>query len=174
MSVLDKIILIVVIILLAGFSVVVALTAFGSDILIDWLNMVQSTRIDGLLLVVILLLLVIYLILLLLGEAKTDQCSLTRQAALGELRISVNTIIDLVAENLSTVDGIKDVTVTVTEVDPLKIDLHVKIAPNLHVPQITESIQMQLSDYLRNTIGVQPEAVNVIVTGLQTQQRRVQ
>ncbi|HHT36873.1 MAG: alkaline shock response membrane anchor protein AmaP [Candidatus Wallacebacter cryptica] len=175
MTVLDRLILAVVAIVLLVGGVLVAMTVFGSSALLNWLVTVQNGKLDGLLLVVILLLLVVYIALMLVNDLKRDERALARQTHLGSVRISVQTISELVSEAVKTVEGIKDAAITVTEVEPLSLDLELRLLPDHSIPHLTELVQASVSDYLQQTIGTEAAVINVNVKGVLPQQQiRVQ
>lgn len=130
MTTLDRLILLVVAIVLLVISAFVAMTLFGSSALIDWLLIVQSGKFDGILLIVILLLLVGYLALMLANERKVDERAVVQQTPLGDVRITVPTISELVNKAVQGIEGIKELSITVTEIEPLSLRLELQLLPD--------------------------------------------
>lgn len=171
MTTLDRLILLVVAIVLLVISAFVAMTLFGSSALIDWLLIVQSGKFDGILLIVILLLLVGYLALMLVNERKADERAVVQQTPLGDVRITVPTISELVNKAVQGIEGIKELSITVTEIEPLSLRLELQLLPDRPIPQLTEMVQASVSDYLQQTIGVGASVINVVVKGVASQQQ---
>ncbi len=168
MATLDKVILVVTAVVLLLVGVLVGVTMFGNNSLINWLAAIQTSKLDGFLLIAILVLLIIYLILILINELKVDQRSISRQTDLGDISISVQTITELVSQAANTIEGINDVDITVYEVEPLSLNLELLLAPDYPIPELTESVQIRVSEYLQETVGVTVDNVNVTVKGVLT------
>ena len=170
MDALDRLIVLVVVIALLGLGILVAMTTLGNKVLLNWLIRVQTVRLDGFLLVLILFLLALYLVLMLFNELKTDKRAIVSQTPLGSVRISIQTISELVYQAVRAIEGIKDVKVNIGEVEPLQLDLRLQLFPDYQVPQLAETVQSSVRDYLQQTVGAEVAAVNVMVTGVLSQQ----
>jgi len=170
MVVLDRLILLVVVVVLLVFGVLAAVTTFGNNVLLDWLIRIQTVRIDGFLLVLILFLLALYLLLMLANELKPDKRAIVTNTALGDVKISIQTISELVYQAVRAIEGVKDVKVDIGGVQPLQLDLRLQLLPDYHIPQLAENVQASIRDYLQQIVGTEVAAVNVTVTGVLAQQ----
>ncbi|NMB39121.1 MAG: alkaline shock response membrane anchor protein AmaP [Firmicutes bacterium] len=175
MALVDRIIIAVVAVVLTIIGVFAALTTWGSSVLIDWLVSLKYAKLDGILLIIILLLLAAYLIMMIFSSFKSERRSIVRSTELGDIRINAQTIIGLVDKAVKEIEGIKDVDVRLHEVEPLKVEIGLQLLPDYHIPHLTESIQLEIKNYLQNTVGVETDVINILVKGVLPEQRiRVQ
>lgn len=175
MSHLDRILVIIVSILLLVSAVLIGLSTWGNQLLLSWLFALPQNKFDGILLILILGLLAVYLVLMAVNQVKVDQRSLVRVNELGDIRISAQSIIGLINKATNDIEGIKDVNVNLTEVEPLKVIIELQLLPDFHIPELTESVQSNIKEYLQTTVGVEIDSIGVIVNGIAPQQKtRVQ
>ena len=146
------------------------MAALGNSLLFDWLIRIQSVGLDAFLLVLILFLLASYLVLMLINEMKPDKRAIVSQTPLGDVRISIQTISELVYQAVHAIEGIKGAKVSIGEVEPLQLHLRLQLLPDYQIPQLAETVQSSVVDYLRQTVGIEAAAVNVMVTGVLPQQ----
>lgn len=175
MSLLDRILVVVVSILLLASAVLIGLATWGNQLLLSWLFALPHNKFDGILLILILALLAVYLILMAVNQVKVDQRSLIRANELGDIRISAQSIIGLIKKATNDIEGIKDVSVNLTEVEPLKVIVELQLLPDFHIPELTESVQSNIKEYLQTTVGVEIDSISVVVRGITPQEKiRVQ
>ena len=161
--------------MLTIIAVFVALTTWGNSVLTDWLISLEYAKLDGILLIIIFMLLVAYLIMMIFSSVTFERRSIVRNTALGDIRISAQTIMDLVDKAAKGIEGIKNVDVRLHEVEPLKVEIGLQLLPDYHIPHLTESVQIEIKNYLEHTVGVEIDVINVLVKGVIPEQRiRVQ
>jgi len=165
MSTLDRLITLVVAALLLVTSTLIGLTMFGEVTFVRWLNSLATSKVDGILVIIILGLLAVYLALM-ITKSDTDKRAIVRNTTLGDIRISTQTIIGLVTKTVKDMQGIREVNVTINEVEPIRLTIDVQLLPDFHIPQLTESVQTKVQDYLQNIVGIDVTSVNVAVTGI--------
>ncbi|HOB08081.1 MAG: alkaline shock response membrane anchor protein AmaP [Limnochordia bacterium] len=170
MAVLDRIILSVVIVVLLVMGVLAAATTFGNNMLLDWLIRIQTVKLDGFLLVLIMLLLALYLVLMLVNELKTDKRAIVSQTPLGDVRINIQTISGLVYQAVRAIEGVKDAKVSIGDVQPLQLNLKLQLLPDYQIPQLAETVQASIRDYLQQIVGIEVAQVNVTVFGVLSSQ----
>ena len=141
MTLVDKIITLVVSVVLMLVGLLILLTAWGSNLLLNWLVLLDAVKVDGVLTSLVLLLLSAYLIMMVFGNVKFNGRSITRNTALGNVSVSTQTIMDLVAKATETIDGIKNAEVRITEIEPLRIEIGLELFPDFNIPLLTESVQ---------------------------------
>jgi len=168
--VLDRIILSVVIVVLLVMGVLAAATTFGNNMLLDWLIRIQTVKLDGFLLVLIMLLLALYLVLMLVNELKTDKRAIVSQTPLGDVRINIQTISGLVYQAVRAIEGVKDAKVSIGDVQPLQLNLKLQLLPDYQIPQLAETVQASIRDYLQQIVGIEVAQVNVTVFGVLSSQ----
>lgn len=167
---LDRIILSVVIVVLLVMGVLAAATTFGNNMLLDWLIRIQTVKLDGFLLVLIMLLLALYLVLMLVNELKTDKRAIVSQTPLGDVRINIQTISGLVYQAVRAIEGVKDAKVSIGDVQPLQLNLKLQLLPDYQIPQLAETVQASIRDYLQQIVGIEVAQVNVTVFGVLSSQ----
>ena len=167
---LDRIILSVVIVVLLVMGVLAAATTFGNNMLLDWLIRIQTVKLDGFLLVLIMLLLALYLVLMLVNELKTDKRAIVSQTPVGDVRINIQTISGLVYQAVRAIEGVKDAKVSIGDVQPLQLNLKLQLLPDYQIPQLAETVQASIRDYLQQIVGIEVAQVNVTVFGVLSSQ----
>lgn len=175
MSNLDRIIIVALAVLLVLSAILVAITIGGNTALVNWLAGLEYSIFDGVLLVLILILFAAYLVMMVSSSFRFDRRSLVSKNSFGNICISAQTITGLVSKTVKDVEGIKDVNVKLYEVEPLKIGIVLQLFPDHRIPSLAESIQSKISDYLRQTVGIEAEIINIEVKGVLAEQKmRVQ
>jgi uncharacterized alkaline shock family protein YloU len=138
--------------------------------LLDWLIRIQTVKLDGFLLVLIMLLLALYLVLMLVNELKTDKRAIVSQTPLGDVRINIQTISGLVYQAVRAIEGVKDAKVSIGDVQPLQLNLKLQLLPDYQIPQLAETVQASIRDYLQQIVGIEVAQVNVTVFGVLSSQ----
>ncbi len=151
-------------------GVLAAATTFGNNMLLDWLIRIQTVKLDGFLLVLIMLLLALYLVLMLVNELKTDKRAIVSQTPLGDVRINIQTISGLVYQAVRAIEGVKDAKVSIGDVQPLQLNLKLQLLPDYQIPQLAETVQASIRDYLQQIVGIEVAQVNVTVFGVLSSQ----
>lgn len=165
MTTLDRVIILIVAAILLVISALIGLTTWGNLTLVQWLNSLPATKIDGILVIAIFVLLAVYLVLMRIKPAR-DQRAIVRGLELGDIRISAQTIVELVSTAVRETHGIKDVLVKLDEVEPVSLTLEMQLVPDVNIPQLSEAVQIHVRDYLQNTVGIEVTRVNVSVSGV--------
>lgn len=96
--------------------------------------------------------------------------SIVQRAELGEIRISLVAIENLVQKTVREVGGVRE---TRTRVNPgaegIKVKVHAVMNPENHLPSISKEIQEVIRRRVRETIGVEVEEVAVFIDNLGTE-----
>lgn len=133
-------------------------------------DQIQTVKLDGFLLVLIMLLLALYLVLMLVNELKTDKRAIVSQTPLGDVRINIQTISGLVYQAVRAIEGVKDAKVSIGDVQPLQLNLKLQLLPDYQIPQLAETVQASIRDYLQQIVGIEVAQVNVTVFGVLSSQ----
>jgi len=120
--------------------------------------------------VLIMLLLALYLVLMLVNELKTDKRAIVSQTPLGDVRINIQTISGLVYQAVRAIEGVKDAKVSIGDVQPLQLNLKLQLLPDYQIPQLAETVQASIRDYLQQIVGIEVAQVNVTVFGVLSSQ----
>lgn len=163
MTTLDRVFLAVsavVLFVIAGFLVAAIM---GSPVLVDWLrspNLVLDGSIPALILVVVGIYLVILTVRLEHGKY------IVYANELGRVRVSTRCIEGLIVESARKMEGTKDVRVRIVDVDNPKVSLNIQVMPDFNIPQLTEELQVTVKQYVKDTVGVDLEEVEIVVAGI--------
>ncbi len=162
MSILDRVLMGVVSALLLITATFIALAVWGNTILITWLAGLTTTPFDGGIVSFILALLGIYLIVM-ITKTDTDKRAIVHNTELGVIRISLHSIKGLIMKATHQLQGVQDVTVQLTEGEPIHVRIDLTMLPDHHIPQLTEAVQIKIRDYLQETVGITVEEIDVYV-----------
>lgn len=99
--------------------------------------------------------------------------TLIRQTEMGEVRISLSAVENLVAKVARGLKGVRDVRASVFRT-PGGLGVRVRgvVSPEVNVPETARSIQRAVTDYTRNVVGVEVTEVKVMVQNITNESRR--
>lgn len=163
MTILDRIFLGAIAVIMAGFAGMLALTIFGYNLTLEWLES-PNLVFDGGILTVILLLLAAYLVILITRREQKRFIVYPRE--LGAVKISVDSVESLIMEAASQIPGLEQVKAEITNVDEPKVVLRVRVHPDFNIPQLSEELQESVKDYVQSTVGVTIQEIEVLVVGI--------
>jgi uncharacterized alkaline shock family protein YloU len=109
-------------------------------------------------------------VLMLVNELKTDKRAIVSQTPLGDVRINIQTISGLVYQAVRAIEGVKDAKVSIGDVQPLQLNLKLQLLPDYQIPQLAETVQASIRDYLQQIVGIEVAQVNVTVFGVLSSQ----
>lgn len=164
MAALDKVIVAVSALVLLVVAGSLAYTALGGELVVQWLMALIYSPIDGGILSLLAGLVAVYLIVM--AFKTEDQKAVVHATDLGAVRISLSSIKGLVERACRKVPGIKDVQVHLSEGEPLSVRLDLQLLPDFHIPQLTEEVQSSVQSYLRDTVGITVNEIQVFVKAI--------
>lgn len=95
------------------------------------------------------------------------------ETALGEVRISLNAIENLIRRVGRQVNGIRDLHPRVRAAEGgLKIDLRAWVSPDINVPDVSDHLQGQVKKHIRNVVGMDVAEISILVKDVSTEIRR--
>ncbi len=98
--------------------------------------------------------------------------TLLKATELGTIRVSVNTLDTLAQKAVRVFNEVKDVkSLIVPEPDGVRIQLKVTIMPDVNMPELTQSLQQKVKEYVENVSGITVKEVRIYVDNLSTGQR---
>lgn len=175
MGILDRIILTIYTFALTFFSGAGLLVAFGwrapFQVLVD---AVESTR-GRWSLGIIAAVLFISSVRLLYFAFRRGQASQTvvHQAELGEVRIKIDAIENLVRRVARQVKGIREAQPRVDASEGgIDVRIRVWVSPDVNIPEVTSELQQEISRYVHNVVGISVTQCEVDVTDITTETRR--
>lgn len=165
MEALDRIVVRVLALLLVVLAGLIAMTLWGDVLLINWILTLQNRLFDGVILILILLLFALYLIFMSV-KPKSDQRVVTHHTSHGLVNVSAATLTGLITQAVRQFDGVKNLSVAINEVQPLNISIELQLLPDHNIPELSQSIQKKVTEYLYSTVGVNAESIDVLIKSI--------
>lgn len=95
------------------------------------------------------------------------------ETSMGEIRISLDAVEDLVKRVGRQVQGIRDIKARVSSVSGgLVVIVQASVSPDVSIPQASEELQTTIKNYVRNVVGAVVAEVKVYVSNITTESRR--
>lgn len=161
--------------LIAVSASVVALT-LGYNQPLRWLQATLVTVQDRVVTGTVAGFFVLVGIYLLVASLKPDkpQVATVKEGAMGEVCMTIPAIKQIILKAAKTVEGIREVrpVVKLTK-NGLNVFLHLMINPDYKVPEMTETLQLQVNRYLEEIGGLQVAEIKVLVDDIAPQGPRV-
>lgn len=175
MGMLDRVILILYNFALAFLSSLIILLALGWTGPLLWLNE-ALTRAQGRLLVGLVgaALLLVSLRLIYLGfRRRYAGQTVIQETPLGEVRIALEAIENLVRKVARQVPGVRDVRAGVSN-QPAGIAafLRITVSPDISIPEVSDQIQTTVKNYVRNVVGIGVTEVRIAVENITNEVKR--
>lgn len=104
-----------------------------------------------------------------LSRKKTPESIIVDSNLSGQVSITVPAIEVIIMKAVKKVEGIKDIRPVVSsKPDGLMVYLHMMINPDRNVPQMSESIQSIVKEYIENIAGLQVAEIKILVDDFNT------
>ncbi|MDF2501608.1 MAG: hypothetical protein K0Q77_2322 [Anaerosporomusa subterranea] len=168
MGILDRIILTIYTFLLTFLSLGVILLSLRL-ISMDWvrtsIESIAGRWEAGLVGAVFLL---VSLRLLLAGlRSRRGGKSITHHTNLGDVHVSLDAVENLVEKTARHTRGVRGVKVSVQHANAgVSIILKIVVSPDSNIPAVTDEIQQRVSESIKNTVGVEPVDIRVVVDNI--------
>lgn len=175
MGIFDRIILTIFTLIVAAFSAVVVMLAFGwvTPLEVFWATLMNEAGrwiIGGAAgLTFVMAVRFLYYGFHRVGADQT----LVHESDLGEVRIAIGAVENLVRKVSRQVKGVRDVRGWVIPGGGrLNVRLRAVISPDVSVPEVSANIQNTVRDCLKNVVGVEAGEVRVFVENISNEARR--
>lgn len=100
--------------------------------------------------------------------------ALVHEAALGEIRISLDAVENLVHKVARQVKGVRDIKASVTSGQAgLLVSLRGVVSPDVSIPAVSEEIQSSIKSYVRSVVGAEVAEVRVFVENISAEGKRL-
>ncbi len=94
---------------------------------------------------------------------------------LGQVRISLVTVENLVKKVVYQIHGVKDVTPRVMQTrGGIGLYIRAVVAPDMNIPEISRQIQHRVQEYLSETTGITVNEIKIMVDNISTTRPRVE
>jgi uncharacterized alkaline shock family protein YloU len=137
----------------------------------DWLSIDNGRWIIGILAG---LSLVVSLRFLYFGSRKDrPEQAILHETDMGEVRISLSAVENLVTKVAKSLKGVRDVRAGVYQTQGgIGVRIRGVVSPEVNVPDTARLIQQAVTDYTKNVVGVEVTEVKVVVQNITNESRR--
>lgn len=168
MGIIDRIILSIYTLLLAGLSlgvILLSLRLISLDVIWTGLGYIHGKWEAGLVGAIFLL---VSLRLLLAGvRSPRQKATIIHHSEMGDVHISLDAIENLVEKTSRQTRGVRGVKVVVTyEAQSLKVNIKATISPEHNVPTVAAEMQQRVQDYIKNTVGIEAAEIAVFIENI--------
>jgi len=99
--------------------------------------------------------------------------ALIHDTAMGEVRIALSAVENLVIKAAKGIRGVRDVKAKVYKSEgSIGVRLRAVVSPEVNVPETSRAIQQAVTDYTKNVVGVDVTEVKVVVQNITNEARR--
>lgn len=97
-------------------------------------------------------------------RSKQDRVSAVHNTSLGQIKISLPALENLILRCAKNVEGIRDIKpILQNNKGNLLIKLSTQVAPDVKIPEVSEELQKVVKDYLKRTAGINVQEIKVLV-----------
>ncbi len=170
MGIIDRIILSIYTLLLAilAFGVILlSLRLISLDLVWTTLTLIYGQWEAGLVGSIFFLVSIRLLLAGLRSRARGEKDTIIHHTDMGDVHISLEAVKNLVEKTARHTRGVRGVKVSVNhDAQGLKIYLKSVVSPESNVPTVSEEIQKRVHEYIKNTVGVEPADVRILVENI--------
>ncbi len=175
MRIFDRVVLAVYTLTLDVLAVVFVLMAFGWRVPLELvrtsLDNVQGRWLIGL--ISAFYLAISFRLIVYAFRRKYAGQAVVHDTSLGEVRISLDGIENLVKKVARQVQGVREVRGNVQmSPDGLRVSLSITMSPDISIPSVSSEVQSTVKSYVRNVVGVEVAEVRVQVENITAEVRR--
>lgn len=173
MSLFNRLLLGIYSLCVAVLSVILGLVVVGWTTPLEFLQMAlvkQDQRIGlGLLALAFASVSVKFLVNSLGTKAETPH-ALIRDTDVGQVRITLQALENLVRKTAGQIRGVREVKPRIfSRPDGIGVFIHVVVAPDLVVPELSEELQVKVKESLEQVAGVNVGSIRVLVENISTE-----
>ncbi len=175
MSIHDRVLAVAYCVVVAVFSLLFLFLALGweapSLLMVSWLGQ-PSALVGGIL--SLLLFLASIRLFLLFAARRPSGGTLVYPGELGEVRISLTAMENLVRKVAQSVGGVKEVKSSTVwaEDKQIAVRIQVGVGADVNIPDLSAQLQKTIGDHLLAVVGVTVEHVHVLVTNIAESSKR--
>ncbi len=104
---------------------------------------------------------------------KYPNKAVIHETPLGEVRVSLGAVENLVKKVTRQIHGVRDVRASVSNTpDGITADIRTWVSPDVSVPEVSEDIQKAVREYVKNVVGVGVLEIRILVENITTEVRK--
>ncbi len=112
------------------------------------------------------------MLLLMLRRAPARVGAIVHDSPLGEVRVSLSAIENLVGRTARQVQGVREVKSRVSAGSTgVAVSIRAWVSPDISIPAATDEIQNRVKDYIANVVGVGVEEVRVLIENITSERK---
>ncbi|MGK9250093.1 alkaline shock response membrane anchor protein AmaP [Paenibacillus humicus] len=139
----------------------------ASSFLADWMKIGTSVNIAVIIVSVVLLLIGLRLFFVSIRVKGSSSSSIDQRNDFGDIRISIETVENLVLKAAGRQRGVKDLKARITTAESgLDIAVRAVVDGETSIPHLTEEIQRAVKDHVEEITGIPVAAVSVFVANV--------
>lgn len=106
-------------------------------------------------------------------RSRSSGAALIHDSAMGEVRISLKAVENLVARAGRQVDGVRDLTARVESgKEGVQVHLNGSVFPEANIPELADRLQNLVKRHVRSVVGVEVESVRIHISDIGDDRRR--
>ncbi|MEW6172130.1 MAG: alkaline shock response membrane anchor protein AmaP [Bacillota bacterium] len=106
---------------------------------------------------------------------RSDKLAVVEDNPLGQVRIAVTAVENLVSKVVANFPGVKEVhPKVVPDAEGIVIKVKISTTPSLNIPEVSKDIQQQVKDKVLEVTGISVNSVRVLVENIVTTKPRVE
>lgn len=99
--------------------------------------------------------------------------TIVHQTELGEVRISLGAIENLIRKVSKQVDGVRDIRVVVYNSPPgISVKLRGTVSPDISIPEVSHDLQDTIKDYVRRVVGIEVSSIRLAVENISNESKK--
>ncbi|MDI6709675.1 MAG: alkaline shock response membrane anchor protein AmaP [Thermoanaerobacterales bacterium] len=108
-------------------------------------------------------------------RSHRERQAVVEDNSLGQVRVALTAIENLINKVVSQVPGVRDVHSRVVG-DPNGIAIRIKatVTPEINIPEISKEIQQQVQDRVKDVTGINTASVRILINNIATVKPRVE
>lgn len=122
--------------------------------------------------VVVILLLIVsgkFLLRALSSEKRPHQ-AIVQETGLGQVRVSVEAIENMVHRVVNQISGVREVKPRVACLpDGVSVFMRISVSPEINIPQTTDQIQGRVGEYIEEVAGIKVHSVKILVDSVSSE-----
>lgn len=99
-----------------------------------------------------------------LSVEEAPEQAVVRETNMGQIRVSVKALENVVSRVAYQVKGVRDIKPRVScQPEGVKVFIQAALSPDISIPDVTNEIQFRIKAYITENVGISVEAVKILV-----------
>lgn len=99
--------------------------------------------------------------------------TVVHETALGEVRITLGAVENLVKRVARQVKGVRDIRTSVgRSPEGITVNLRAVVSPEVSIPEVSDQVQNAVKNYVRHVVGVEVAEIKIYIDNITSEARR--